>query len=528
MNSLKLSLNLLLAALPLTAGAQLGTWSTNVAIISPARADGAAVVLGGKIYAMGGGNYGCIVFSTLQAYEPTNNTWTTLAPLPTARYEFGAAELNGLIYAVGGNPGCGGPSGLNLVEAYNPVSNTWSNKPTPPTGGYGVSVVSANGKLYQIGGASPSAVYAYDPATNGWAAKAAFPTNNSFCGAAAVDGIIYVIGGSTLGQSSNVYAYNTTNNTWTTRAAMPTARYDAAVGVAGGLIYVAGGVTTSGIHLKAFEIYNPQTDSWATNAPLLVPLVGASGAAISQKFYVIGGYDTNNVTLTTVTVFTSSNSPVSIQVPTNLIAEATSPAGAAVTFTTSATNSSGAVPTTNTPASGSTFPLGTNTVVVTAGAGAFATNKTFTIVVRDTTPPILTLLGANPLTNFLNAPFTDPSATATDTYAGNLTSAIGITGTVNTNVLGSYVLTYTVNDGNGNSAVTNRTVVIVPPPPTLNIASAGSQTAFYWPATATNYVLQTTTNLASTNWVTVTNGKPIIGLTLSNALPAAFFRLQAP
>ena len=65
-----------------------------------------------------------------------------------------------------------------------------------------------------------------------------------------------------------------------------------------------------------------------------------------------------------------------------------------------------------------------------------------------------------------------------------------------------------------------------PPPPSLHIASVGNQSILFWPASGTNYVLQSTTNLASPNWVTVSNGAPIIGVTLTNNLPAAFFRLQ--
>jgi hypothetical protein len=61
----------------------------------------------------------------------------------------------------------------------------------------------------------------------------------------------------------------------------------------------------------------------------------------------------------------------------------------------------------------------------------------------------------------------------------------------------------------------------------LNIALAGgNQTALFWPASATNVILQTTTNLSSPNWTTVTNGTPIIGVTVANTSPAAFFRLH--
>ncbi len=64
-------------------------------------------------------------------------------------------------------------------------------------------------------------------------------------------------------------------------------------------------------------------------------------------------------------------------------------------------------------------------------------------------------------------------------------------------------------------------------PPSLGIASAGNQVVVYWPVDATNYLLQTTTNLSSPNWATVSNGVPIIGVTLTNYPSGAFFRLQS-
>ncbi len=119
-----------------------------------------------------------------------------------------------------------------------------------------------------------------------------------------------------------------------------------------------------------------------------------------------------------------------------------------------------------------TYPLtytGTNTL---GGVGT----TTRTVVVNDTLPPVVTVLGANPLTNLLNAPFVDPGATATDACAGNL--AVGTNNTVNISVAGFYTNTYTASDGNGYSA-TNTRVVFVRPPATLmvlnnNDSGAGS------------------------------------------------------
>jgi formylglycine-generating enzyme required for sulfatase activity len=54
---------------------------------------------------------------------------------------------------------------------------------------------------------------------------------------------------------------------------------------------------------------------------------------------------------------------------------------------------------------------------------------------------------------------------------------------------------------------------------------AGGQSLFYWPTSPTNYVLQTTTNLASPNWVTATNAVTVNAVTVTNSAPAGYFRL---
>ena len=66
------------------------------------------------------------------------------------------------------------------------------------------------------------------------------------------------------------------------------------------------------------------------------------------------------------------------------------------------------------------------------------------------------------------------------------------------------------------------------PPPPLNIATTGNQSVLFWPASANNYILQSTTNLASTNWVTATDAVPVTAFTVTNSSPARFFRLAQP
>jgi hypothetical protein len=90
--------------------------------------------------------------------------------------------------------------------------------------------------------------------------------------------------------------------------------------------------------------------------------------------------------------------PPTLTVPADIAAEATSPAGAAVTFSATATDAvDGSLTPACTPASGSTFPLGTTTVdcSVTDSAG-FTASDSFDVTVADTTPPQFVLLQASP------------------------------------------------------------------------------------------------------------------------------------
>lgn len=100
---------------------------------------------------------------------------------------------------------------------------------------------------------------------------------------------------------------------------------------------------------------------------------------------------------------------------------------------------------------------------------------TRTINVVDTTDPTITLNGASPLTIECHTAFTDPGASATDICAGDLDSAIQVSGIVDADTVGAYTLTYTVRDASGNAATVERTVNVVDttgPAITLNGASS--------------------------------------------------------
>jgi hypothetical protein len=80
---------------------------------------------------------------------------------------------------------------------------------------------------------------------------------------------------------------------------------------------------------------------------------------------------------------------------------------------------------------------------------------------RDTTPPAITLTGANPQIIEVGEAYTELGATATDNRDGDLTSSIVINASaVDSSVPGTYEVTYNVRDAAGNAAATvTRTVI---------------------------------------------------------------------
>ncbi len=90
----------------------------------------------------------------------------------------------------------------------------------------------------------------------------------------------------------------------------------------------------------------------------------------------------------------------------------------------------------------------------------------------DTTPPVITLNGDASIEIERGVAFSDPGATASDNLDGDLTAAIVTSGTVDTNTVGTYTLTYGVSDETPLTASVDRTVSVIdnaPPEPPTNI-----------------------------------------------------------
>ncbi len=99
-----------------------------------------------------------------------------------------------------------------------------------------------------------------------------------------------------------------------------------------------------------------------------------------------------------------------------------------------------------------------------------ATDAKYTLTIKDTcnvhtetldaSKPIIKLNGDSTIKLKLNEKYTELGATATDDKDGDITSKIKITGTVDTKKVGTYTITYTVEDSAKNTATVTRKVIV--------------------------------------------------------------------
>ena len=100
-------------------------------------------------------------------------------------------------------------------------------------------------------------------------------------------------------------------------------------------------------------------------------------------------------------------------------------------------------------------------LVADAAGNTANASRTVQVLERDTTPPVITVLGPDPASVGKDQSYDDAGATAVDETDGDLTQAITVENNVNTSVTGSYNVVYRVLDAEGNEGVATRSVTVI-------------------------------------------------------------------
>lgn len=297
------------------------------------------VAAGGKLYVFGGLAPGWKPRGLAYEYDPATDRWTKKKPMALPSHHVAFTELGGKIYAFGGfiPPPSGPPAWVPINNAweYNPVDDSWKALAPMPTKRGSPVAAAVGGKIYVIGGATthpgspePSVhptrphravgtVEEYDPTANTWRVRSPMPTARNHAGIGVVGGKIYVIGGRVgaafIGVASNtdvVEEYDPAADQWgAVRARMLTARSAVAWGVHGGRIYVAGGEFQDDRLMAAFralEAYDPATNRWAILPRMPVPRHGLAGAVVGNRLHLVSG-DVQSAGIPNVNVHSDSH-----------------------------------------------------------------------------------------------------------------------------------------------------------------------------------------------------------------------------
>jgi len=255
-----------------------------------------AVTVGDKIYLLGSGGFEA-PSNLVRAYDPVTSTWEDRASMPGASMVFGAAELAGKIYRVGGI--VDGTFAAS-ADVYDPATDAWAPIADLPVESAYVTAASLDGKIYAIGGLSSSDevladVHAYDPATNQWSVVAPMKTARMGHASVTVNGKIYAIGGRGEGAAAytSVESYDPTANEWSVVYALPRGRVGLTSVAFGGQIYVVGGMagdlSGSVTVLSSVLRFDPTTKAREELASMRTASLVSGAAVFGNELFTFGG-----------------------------------------------------------------------------------------------------------------------------------------------------------------------------------------------------------------------------------------------
>lgn len=217
--------------------------------------------------------------------------WVEMSPMSTARYAFGCAHYDGVIYVTGG-------VNKKSCEQYDVSTDTWSSYTTLP------QTVDSHGCFYfgtvytAVGAFDDDAdPYTYEETGGSWTRRTDAPTPRDEVRAGVANDIAYIPSGEDQNSDAdNLYVnegYDIAADTWSSYAQIPTSVRSYCLGVLNSNIYVIGGDTVPASETQdltsAVQVYDTDTDSWSTAASYPFPVFSAAAASDRSYIYVAGG-----------------------------------------------------------------------------------------------------------------------------------------------------------------------------------------------------------------------------------------------
>jgi hypothetical protein len=242
-----------------------------------------------KIYAIGG--YGssstAVYFGVNEVYDPATDTWENRTSMYAGKLGLDACVVDGRIFLIGGAYPYGPRMytySVDTNDVYDPANDSWTTMAPLPHDVKGYASAVLDNKIYIMGGQSgaypvPNGtknwVQIFDPKTNSWSEAAPLPITIKNAAAIATTGEhspkrIYLVGGDTANEAKKIDEYgsyeilptdanqifNPEKGTWSMGPPIPKAQYGFSMVNVNDTIYVVG-VSSSEAGHHYIQRYNP-------------------------------------------------------------------------------------------------------------------------------------------------------------------------------------------------------------------------------------------------------------------------------
>ena len=262
---------------------------------------GSAIVRKNQLVVVGGNN-GSAILNSVELYNASTKTWTSLPPMATKRDGCAVTVVNDDLLVVLG--GYDGNSYLHSVESFSFSTNTWSFLPSMSKRRWGCAAAAVGHLVYVVGGndgnsSSLSSAEVLNIDGNCWSPIRSMNTKREGCALVALeDRHLYAIGGYSNSYLNSCEVYNISAGMWTACASMSLSRtYCAAVALDDKEILVVGGQHGRrgggrSQSLNETETYHVETFRWTSSN---VPAMGtrrrgcAAGLLPNKTVIVVGG-----------------------------------------------------------------------------------------------------------------------------------------------------------------------------------------------------------------------------------------------
>ncbi len=219
--------------------------------------------------------------------DGTAAIWQTGAEMPTARSEMRVGVVDGIFYVPGGF------GGLTDFAAYDPENDSWTELAPLPEPAHHMMATGHNGKVFVFGGGpdlswqATSSIFVYDPATDVWTAAGAMPERRMSGEAVSLGDFIYLVGGT--GGTTAMLRLDPMDGSWTVLPGPVQPREHVAAVAFNDELWVIGGRWGGTGALATVEIFSPASGAWRDGPEMVEARSGFGAAAVGERIIVAGG-----------------------------------------------------------------------------------------------------------------------------------------------------------------------------------------------------------------------------------------------